>query len=129
MLSHRALVFNSRKNCFVSVLETKAAGAPTKPGIAIWIGLTDCRWMHKSASIIGAATWYVVYTAPIDLMRNKLHELVKVHSLRDRRVANLQVIDAEQSTVKVRALVSAKNSPDAWNLRCDIRENMIPWLH
>ncbi len=85
--------------------------------------------MHKSASIIGAATWYVVYTAPIDLMRNKLHELVKVHSLRDRRVANLQVIDAEQSTVKVRALVSAKNSPDAWNLRCDIRENMIPWLH
>jgi hypothetical protein len=28
----------------------------------------------------------------------------------------------------VRALVSARNSPMAWDLRCEIREQIIEWL-
>lgn len=85
-------------------------------------------WTRESASIIGTVTWHLDYTAPIDRMRVKLKELLRDHSLWDKEVANIQVIGAEQSTIIVRALVSAKNSSQAWDLRCDIREQMLTWL-
>jgi hypothetical protein len=43
-------------------------------------------------------------------------------------VVNLQVTDARQNAVELRALVSAKNAPAAWDLRCEIRERLIDFL-
>lgn len=85
-------------------------------------------WTRHTASIIGNVTWHVDYSVPIEKMRAKVHELLHEHPLWDRNVAVLQVIEAHERTVEVRALMSAKNSPSAWDLRCAIREKVIDWL-
>lgn len=85
-------------------------------------------WTRESATIIGSIIWHVDYTMPVDALRAKFMELVKAHPLWDGQVANLQVVEASDATLKVRGLVGARNSSQAWDMRCDIRERMIAWL-
>ena len=85
-------------------------------------------WTRESASIIGAVTWELDYTAPVEEMRDKLDDLLHESDLWDRDVANLQVIEAARDTITIRALMSARTSPKAWDLRCEIREKMLRWL-
>ncbi len=85
-------------------------------------------WTRKSASIIGSVFWSLDYRAPVSEMREKLTEICRATPLWDGDVVNLQVTDTDTATIRVRALASAKNSPDAWDLRCFIREKMIAWL-
>ena len=53
-----------------------------------------------------------------------------VHSteLWDGRLVKLQVTDASEKTITLRALVSAKDASDAWDLRCYVRERLIEFL-
>lgn len=85
-------------------------------------------WTKESASIIGSVFWSVDYRAPLDEMRSKLAEICKASPLWDGRVCVLQVTAAGGESVELRALASARNSPEAWDLRCEIRERMITWL-
>jgi small-conductance mechanosensitive channel len=85
-------------------------------------------WTRESASIIGVVTWELDYTAPVDEMREKLTALLEQSELWDRDVANLQVTEASTDTITIRALMSARTSPRAWDLRCEIREKMLTWL-
>jgi hypothetical protein len=43
-------------------------------------------------------------------------------------VVNLQVIDADARTIELRALVSARNAPQSWDLRCEIREKLVAFI-
>jgi hypothetical protein len=43
-------------------------------------------------------------------------------------VVNLQVIDADSRTIELRALVSARNAPQSWDLRCEMREKLIAFI-
>lgn len=85
-------------------------------------------WTKESASIIGSVFWSVDYRAPVDEMRAKLDEFCRGNPLWDGRVCVLQVTEASGDSVELRALASARTSPDAWDLRCQIRERMIVWL-
>jgi len=85
-------------------------------------------WTRETASIIGAVTWYLDYTVPVDAVRGKLKELVQASPRWDGQVVNLQVTDTDKDTVTLRGLMSARTSPEAWELRCEIRENLITWL-
>lgn len=85
-------------------------------------------WTRESASIIGSVTWHTDYTVPVAEMRAKLKEFLEQSSLWDGDVQVLQVINSHPETIELRALMSAKNSPTAWDLRCEIREKMISWL-
>lgn len=85
-------------------------------------------WTRRTASIIGTVTWAVDYRAPVKAMRAKLEELCKSTDLWDGDVVNLQVVEADRSTLTIRALASAKTSPRAWDLRCYLREEMTEWL-
>jgi hypothetical protein len=38
------------------------------------------------------------------------------------------VTDVTERTIQVRALISAKNAGDQWDLRCEVREKMVAWL-
>lgn len=86
-------------------------------------------WTKENASIIGSVFWSVDYRAPLSLMREKLSEICRDSPLWDGRVVVLQVTEAKGDSLEIRALASARTSPDAWDLRCDIRERMILWLH
>jgi small-conductance mechanosensitive channel len=85
-------------------------------------------WTRESAAILGVVLWHLDYRAPIAKMRRKLDDLLDGNELWDGKVSNLQVVESGPTTITVRALVSARNSPMAWDLRCEIREQMIEWL-
>ncbi|WP_205967347.1 mechanosensitive ion channel family protein [Aquisalinus luteolus] len=85
-------------------------------------------WTRETASIIGSVVWHLDYTAPVGRMREKLKEFLDESELWDGDVQVLQVIETSEETMELRALMSAKNSPTAWDLRCEIREKMISWL-
>jgi hypothetical protein len=46
----------------------------------------------------------------------------------DGKVVNLQVSDAKEWAVELRALVSARNAPQTWDLRCEVREKLVAFL-
>ncbi|TVZ40990.1 small-conductance mechanosensitive channel [Alteromonadaceae bacterium 2753L.S.0a.02] len=85
-------------------------------------------WTRQTASIIGSVTWHTDYSLPVDAMRSKLMQLLQDSPHWDGDVQVLQVVEAGPETMTLRALMSAKNSPTAWDLRCEIREKMIAWL-
>ncbi|KCZ99474.1 MscS mechanosensitive ion channel [Hyphomonas polymorpha PS728] len=85
-------------------------------------------WTKQNASIIGSIFWSLDYRAPLEEMRAHLKQCCEDHPLWDGRVCVLQVTEARQDRIELRALTSARSSPDAWDLRCDLREKMIVWL-
>lgn len=85
-------------------------------------------WTRESASIIGSVYWYLDYTIPVDKAREKLLELIESSPHWDGQVSNLQVTDTDKDTVTLRGLMSARTSPQAWDLRCEIREKFIAWV-
>lgn len=85
-------------------------------------------WTRDGASLIGSVFVYVDHRAPVAAMREKLAEIASATPLWDGKVVNLQVSDAKESTIEIRMLVSARNAPQAWDLRCVVREAMITWL-
>ncbi|MBU4317493.1 MAG: mechanosensitive ion channel family protein [Proteobacteria bacterium] len=82
-------------------------------------------WTRVSAQLVGTVFLYVDYTAPVEAIRNHLHDIVKSTDLWDGRVCVLQVTHAGERTVELRALVSAGNASTAWTLRCLVREKLI----
>jgi len=85
-------------------------------------------WTRTSAQIIGSVFVYTDYTVSFDAMRAELDRILENTTLWDRRVKVLQVTEAKERTVESRILVSAKNSPTAWDLRVHVREKMVEFL-
>lgn len=85
-------------------------------------------WTRTRADLLGTVFLYVDYTVPVDAIRTKLREIVEVLDHWDQRVCVVQVTNASERTMEVRALVSAANSGAAWELRCAVRERLIRWL-
>jgi small-conductance mechanosensitive channel len=85
-------------------------------------------WTRTSASLIGSVMIYMDYTVPVEAVRAKLAELAQASPLWDGQVVNLQVTDAREETIELRALVSAADSGKAFDLRCDMREKLIAFL-
>jgi hypothetical protein len=71
---------------------------------------------------------YLDYQVPVERVRGELKEIAEHSRLWDGRVVNLQVSDAKADAIELRALVSARSSPDAWDLRCEVREQLIDFL-
>ncbi len=85
-------------------------------------------WTRTSAEILGTVFLYTDYTVPIDKIRNELSRLLKQTDYWDGQVDVLQVTSATEKTMELRALMSAVDSPTAWNLRVYIREELIKYL-
>jgi small-conductance mechanosensitive channel len=85
-------------------------------------------WTRTSADIIGSVFLYTDYTISFDALREELDQILAVTPLWDKKVKVLQVTDSKEMTVEIRILVSAKNSPTAWDLRVHVREKMIEFI-
>jgi small-conductance mechanosensitive channel len=85
-------------------------------------------WTRDTASLIGSIALHVDYRADIPRIRRRLEEAVKESRLWDGAVVNLQVIDTDARTIELRALVSARNAPQSWDLRCEIREKLVAYI-
>lgn len=86
-------------------------------------------WTRETSALIGSVFLYVDYTVPVEKLREKLMEVARASPLWDGRVVVLQVSDATKDhTVELRALLSARSAPAAWDLRCEVREKLIAYL-
>ncbi|RXH34889.1 mechanosensitive ion channel family protein [Bradyrhizobium zhanjiangense] len=85
-------------------------------------------WTRDTASLIGVIGLHVDYRADVARIRGWLEEAVKQSKLWDGAVVNLQVVDADSRTIELRALVSARNAPQSWDLRCEIREKLVAFI-
>jgi small-conductance mechanosensitive channel len=85
-------------------------------------------WTRKSADILGTVFLYTDYTVPVNRVREELHRILQGSDLWDGEVWGLQVTNTSERTVELRALMGARSSGDAWNLRCHVREELIEFL-
>ncbi|MCK1420420.1 MULTISPECIES: mechanosensitive ion channel family protein [unclassified Bradyrhizobium] len=85
-------------------------------------------WTRDTASLIGVVGLHVDYRTDVARIRRWLEEAVKQSKLWDGAVVNLQVIDADSRTIELRALVSARNAPQSWDLRCEVREKLVAFI-
>lgn len=85
-------------------------------------------WTRTNADIIGSVFLYTDYSIPFDVLRKELTRLLNECELWDKKVNVLQVTDSKATNIEIRILVSAKNSPTAWDLRVFIREKMIEFI-
>lgn len=85
-------------------------------------------WTRNSADIIGSVFLHTDYTVSFEKLRRELTRLLNSTELWDKKVNVLQVTNSKESSVEIRILVSAKNSPTAWDLRVFIREKLIEFI-
>lgn len=86
-------------------------------------------WTRKNSQLIGTVFLHVDYTTPLEPLREELQRLCEQATpLWDGRTCLLQVTDAGQDTMTIRALVSAADASNAWDLRCTVREGLIAYL-
>lgn len=85
-------------------------------------------WTRTSSEIIGTVFLYTDYNVPFEELRKELQRIVEATTLWNKKVQVLQVTEAKPENVEIRMLVSAKNSPQAWDLRVHVREKMIEFL-
>ena len=85
-------------------------------------------WTRTGGELIGSVFLYVDHTAPVEAIRNKLAEIVGQSKLWNGKVVSLQVSDCKETTIELRALVSADNASTLWDLRCDVREKLVDFL-
>jgi len=85
-------------------------------------------WTRRSASIIGTVELFADYSLPVEPLRAHLLELLEKTDLWDRQVQVVQLTETYPDVVKIRILVSAADSPTAFDLRCYVRENMVAFI-
>jgi small-conductance mechanosensitive channel len=85
-------------------------------------------WTRDAASLIGSVILHVDYAADVSRIRRFLEQAVRDSKLWDSAVVNLQVVETDAKTMQLRALVSARNAPQSWDLRCEIREKLLAFL-
>jgi small-conductance mechanosensitive channel len=85
-------------------------------------------WTRTSAQLLGSTLLHVDYTVPMDELRGELRRICESSQLWRGEVCVLQASDASEHTVQLRALMDARNSSDAWDLRCLVREKLIEYL-
>lgn len=85
-------------------------------------------WTRTGGELVGSVMLYVDHTTPVDTVRKKLTEIVAQSKLWNGKVVNLQVTDCKETTIELRALVSADNAGAVADLRAEVREKLIDFL-
>jgi small-conductance mechanosensitive channel len=85
-------------------------------------------WTRASADILGSVFLHLDYSVPVDRLRLELTRILNASRYWDGRVNALQVTEAKEHTLELRALASAADASQAWDLRCEIREKLIAFV-
>ncbi|MEB8346401.1 mechanosensitive ion channel [Flavobacteriaceae bacterium KMM 6898] len=85
-------------------------------------------WTKSSSDIMGTVFIHTDYHVPFDKLREELTRILEGSKLWDGKVNVLQVTEAKERSVEIRALMSASDSPTAWDLRVLVREKLITYL-
>lgn len=96
--------------------------------LSTFIEKTFQNWTRTSTDLMGTVLLYTDYTVPVEEVRAALRRIVEGSPLWDRKTCVLQVTDAKERAIELRALVSAGDSSALWDLRCHVREELVRFL-
>jgi small-conductance mechanosensitive channel len=85
-------------------------------------------WTRRSAELLGTVFLYFDYHLPLEEVRAEFARVLAAHPLWDKRVQALQLTDAREGSIQLRALVSAADPDALWTLRCDVREALVRFV-
>ncbi|TIX49445.1 mechanosensitive ion channel family protein [Alteraurantiacibacter aquimixticola] len=85
-------------------------------------------WTRRSSELLGTVFLHLDPLAEIDPIRAEFERQVTSNPLWDGRVQVVQVTETSASSIEVRLLMSAKDAPTLFDLRCQIREGMLAWM-
>jgi small-conductance mechanosensitive channel len=85
-------------------------------------------WTKQTSQLIGTVFLYLDPATDIGPIREEYTRQIEGHRLWDKRAQILQVTDTQPDAIEVRLLLSAKDSPTLFDLRCEIREGMLDWI-
>lgn len=86
-------------------------------------------WTRHTSELLGSVELDVDWRVDTHAMRDQLDTILDcAGELWDGRVKVLQVTDAVAGVVRVRVLVTARDAPTLFDLRCHVREQLIAWL-
>jgi len=87
-------------------------------------------WTRVSAELLGTVLLHVDFRTPVESLRAALKRILEEEESErwDGRVQGLQVTNASDRSLELRALVSASDSSALWDLRCAVREKLIAFL-
>jgi small-conductance mechanosensitive channel len=85
-------------------------------------------WTRKDAGLLGSVFLYTDFRLPVEELRQEYKRILDNEPLWDKKAWVLQVSDVKEYTMEIRALMTAKNSPQTWDLRCNVREKLIKFI-
>jgi small-conductance mechanosensitive channel len=93
-----------------------------------WVEKPFQNWTRRATELTGTVTWWVDYRVPLARVRVALQRACEASPDWDGRLALLQVTEAGERAMQLRALVTASNASRAWDLRCHVREAVLDFL-
>jgi small-conductance mechanosensitive channel len=85
-------------------------------------------WTRTESKLIGSVFLKTSHLVNVDDVRKELEAVLARTRLWDGRIKNVQVTDSSDTTMELRVLVSARNSAQAFDLRCFVREELIKYI-
>jgi small-conductance mechanosensitive channel len=85
-------------------------------------------WTRRSPELLGTVFLYFDYHLPVNELRQEFFRYVEAHPAWDGRTKSMVIADAKETSIQIRALVSASDPEKLWNLRCDVREALITYV-
>jgi small-conductance mechanosensitive channel len=85
-------------------------------------------WTRSSSDLIGVVFLYVDFFVPVQEIRKEAKRIVEQSKLWDQSVYAFQVTDFRSDCVEIRILATAGSAPEAFDLRCEIREKLLSFL-
>jgi small-conductance mechanosensitive channel len=86
-------------------------------------------WTRSPTSMLSPLTLRVDFSLPVDELRRYMEQEIAKSTLWDKAVFGVQVTDSNDRSMEVRVLASAVDSGAAFNLRCELREKAIDFIH
>ncbi len=85
-------------------------------------------WTRQHSELLGSVEFDLDWRVSPGGMRSELNRILASTDLWDHRTGVLQVTDAVAGWVRVRVLVTARDAPTLFDLRCLVRERLIDWM-
>jgi small-conductance mechanosensitive channel len=86
-------------------------------------------WSMRGASQIRSIDIYTDFRIDVEKVRRKYKTLIEASDKWDKqKEPTVQVVESNEKGIKLRALCSAKDPFTAWDLQCEMREQLIAYI-
>ncbi|HYZ35072.1 MAG TPA: mechanosensitive ion channel domain-containing protein [Crenalkalicoccus sp.] len=85
-------------------------------------------WTKNSTRLLDTVMLYADYALPVAAVRRKVAEILAATPLWDGRAQAVQVTGLKENAVEIRVLMSAADAARMFDLRCQVREELVAWI-